>query len=85
MSEETEDRRHSSWRYIAWAAFLILIVYPLSIGPALWLALKLSPDGQTWALTVWRMVYSPAAGVVRSFELGEYVYEPYLELFVGPL
>jgi len=53
--------RRERWAILTAVAITVLVVYPLSIGPAIWLRLqKWSPD---WAGDAYNVIYAPVIGV----------------------
>jgi hypothetical protein len=53
MSDEPKKRK---WKWIAWGAITLFVLYPLSVGPVS--RLCASSDSQ-WAIRVFRIVYAP--------------------------
>lgn len=73
MSDEPRKRR--SRGRIGWALLTLLVLYPLSIGPATWVALKWS---SLQALDVLEFVYTPVDWACNSSDftaraLGDYI------------
>jgi hypothetical protein len=57
MSDEPK-KRSRSWRslgWIGWTALALLLVYPLSIGPAVWISTAIGVPGD-WINTPYRPV-----------------------------
>ena len=54
-----EPRKGSrAWARVAWALTLVLVLYPLSMGPFEWLALR-SGRSQAHIEKTWARVYAP--------------------------
>lgn len=84
MSDDSARDRGTLW-YVVWVTIVLMVAYPLSVGPAVWLLFKLDPDEEGWAWDAWQVVYGPFVEFATSFEVGEEIYVAYLELFLGPL
>ena len=74
--DEPKLRRRWTW-YLAAVIALLLVVYPLSIGPAAWLV-----QHEYIPSRVARTVYMPLTFLLRQSSAIENLYGRYLELWV---
>jgi len=75
MSDEPK-RRSRKWGWIGWALFALLIVYPLSFGPAFWLCAKTKSP---WALLLLGVAYTPLIEVCERSPALKSAERSYLE------
>jgi hypothetical protein len=62
MTDEPKQRRSRAW--IGWATIALLVLYPLSVGPAWWVCFRLC-ESPSAALAFGR-VYAPFVRAVNS-------------------
>lgn len=77
----SSESKQSAWRYVAWAAFLILVAYPLSTGPVIWALYKIDPDLTGWPTVAVNNFYQPIDALCAFPEV-ETIFESYRRLFV---
>ena len=56
MSDEPKKRSRA---WIGWAAFLLFVLYPLSIGPAAWFDDRIDHAEAAWTSRIFEQVYWP--------------------------
>jgi hypothetical protein len=77
MSDEPKKRR-SRWARVGWAVFTLLVLYPLSVGPAWWVCFRLC-ESPSAALAFGR-VYAPFVWAVNS---GDSTFGPIVVWYIG--
>ena len=72
----TEDRKRPVWPWIAATLFIVLVVYPLSIGPYLWLS-----DVAYSAVVFMDPIYDPLRWITAQSEMSDRAMNKYCSVW----
>jgi hypothetical protein len=80
MSDEPKERSRT---WIGWAAIALLTLYPMLLGPAMWLMYRME-DGQSKATTyrTIRQAYTPLRWAAERSEIVRYAVRWYIQIGV---
>jgi hypothetical protein len=81
MAEERKRRRGPGT--IAMWLVVILVLYPLSMGPAAWIGKRIDPSGDSLFAKAAMLLYAPLLITVHATQTEGYLFR-YLSLFVDP-
>ena len=87
------DTRRLSTKTFVWVFIVLLVLYPLSYGPAIWLVLHIDPDGRTNLGRKVYSVYYPVVYGADATNTSEWLYsycllwtrDPAVQTFIGSL
>jgi hypothetical protein len=79
MDDEPHEQRSHS---VLWVVVALLLVYPLSIGAAFMLCIRVDPNQDSWPSTAFSLFYQPVMWATSVVGAGQMVVD-YVEWF-GP-
>lgn len=81
MSQEPNNPRSHTWRIAFWS-FVLLVVYPLSMGPAAWLVALIGPGFWGWHEWVYWTIYHPVQFAAQILGM-EVLLRRYVDWFIS--
>lgn len=79
---ENENERNSHWKTAAICVPLLLVLYALSIGPAVWITANVPLQYSTTAIKTIEYVYAPLGWLIEQSETINDLYFQYVSLWV---